>query len=199
MFYIKGYKYYVDTVCSFYITMKLLASEYNFNVSVTNLSKYCQSDERGISCLQYYINAEYCPIYSLYFLYAFSKHGGKHDEASLRNSVRECYISEPSTISRYITKENNILLVTYTSFLMTVLTLLSSRAYFLTKVYEKYRAMQAYEIEILEPSVLQLLQKKLGMIGGRGKDTTKRTKTKAKKAKTKKTTKTQKKQKIQKF
>ena len=162
--------------------MKLLASEYNFNVSITNLSSYCYMDEKGISCLQYYINAEYCPIYSLYFLYTFSKHGGAHDEESLRAATRECYISEPSTISRYITKENNIFLVTYTSFLMTVLTLLTNRSYFLTKVYEKYKELQAFELEVLEPSVLHVLRTKLGKVGGKARKKTRESSNKFRKA-----------------
>ena len=165
IFYIKDKdsKYYIDPVCAFYVSMKLLASEYKFDVTIINISKYCFEDQKGISCPQYYINAEYCPLYSLYFLYIFSRNGGKHDEASLRTAVKDSYISEPSTISRYVTKENNIFLVTYTSFIMTLLTLVSSRSYFLKMVHTKYMDLIIYNIRILEPSVFKLLCKKLGL------------------------------------
>jgi hypothetical protein len=84
-----------------------------------------------------------------------------HDEASLTKAVQECYISEPSTISRFVTKENNILLVTYMSFIMTVLTLISNRLPVLRKVLYKYQEFRPFEIQIVETSVLELLRRKI--------------------------------------
>lgn len=164
----EGEQNYIISVASAYITLKFLSIEYGFKINVRNLSNYCNNSGKGLACLQFYMNAEYCPIYSMYFFLMFAKNGFKCDDDSLRKTVLDTYIVDPKTVSRENNRNNHIFKFVTTSFILTMLTLISNQKGILDMVKEsvqklyKQLAMNPLEpITILESSIYQLLNTKL--------------------------------------
>ena len=160
---------YIFGVVASYITLKFLSMEYGFKIKIQNLSNYCVDKGKGFACVQYHINAEYCPIYSLYFLLMFAKNKYKCDDQSLKKTILDTYIAEnPGNISRGNNRNTTIFKFVSYSFILTLLTFISKDAFILTTIYDKQRLIKEelkdkyrLVIDILEPSVRRLLFKKI--------------------------------------
>ena len=177
MYYSKKDSNYVFAVNSFYILFYYIGKIFNIPVKVINLSSYCYIQEgKGIRCPQYVIDAEYCYIFSLYFIFSYAKNGFPHDEAGLRKSVTDSYIVEPSELKRNPCVETNKFRIIFISFLLTVLTIISDDLevlIFIKNFYDEMKldyyininnntkrtSKQSYTI--LEPSILNLLDIKI--------------------------------------
>lgn len=162
----KGTEYeqtYSMPVATFYIVLKFIAKEYGFKINIKNLSSYCQNSGKGSACLQYYMNAEYCPIYSMYFFLMFAKNGFKCDDESLRKTVLDTYVVSPGQMTRAETRDSLRFRIVIMSFILTVLTLVSNRKEILEHVLlmNDTISMESGGIEILEPSIMRFLVDKL--------------------------------------
>lgn len=80
-----------------------------YKIEFINLNKYClHKDKENYHCVQYVINAEYCYIYSLYFLKKFIDMGGKTGLKDLKNVVTATYIVDPVKLTRANNKDSMI-------------------------------------------------------------------------------------------
>jgi hypothetical protein len=90
------------------------------SVEFINLSDFCiKKSTTEYHCPQYVMNAEYCFLNSLYFLYKWIGLG-KPNSGHLQSVVDACYIVDPSKLSRSNTQESMTYRVIMMSFIITV-------------------------------------------------------------------------------
>jgi tetratricopeptide (TPR) repeat protein len=130
-------------------------------INIINLSlKYCVSKEgKGLRCPQYYINAEYCTIFCLYFLFCYAKNGGPDSDEGLKKTVDDSYIVSPDKLKTEPCIASNKFRLVTLSFILTVLTNISIDTSILRKIEEKYVEMKP-TYEILSAPILALLDEK---------------------------------------
>lgn len=88
---------------------------------VHDLSQYCvQRNGEEFDCPQYYMNAEICTIYSLYFLYAWVAQGKPTTGPGLSQAVHKAYIVEPTEVKRAYTASTLRFRIVMMSFLLSV-------------------------------------------------------------------------------
>lgn len=158
---------YIMPVATFYIVLKFISKEYGFKINIKNLSKFCINSGKGSACLQYYMNAEYCPIYSMYFFLMFAKNGFQCDDESLRKSVEDTYVVSPLSMTRAETRDSLRFRLVTMSFILTVLTFVSNKREILEHVLKQKDAIniESHGIELLEPSVSKFLVDKINTLG----------------------------------
>ncbi len=104
-----------------YAAMTFRQELYDVDVSVNfwDLSKYCirEKNAEEYHCPQYVMDAEYCFMNSLYFLYKWV-HFGKPIGDHLEPVVRACYIIEPHLLKRH---QSMVYRVVMMSFILTAL------------------------------------------------------------------------------
>lgn len=161
---------YIMPVGTFYIVLKFIAKEYGFKINIKNLSTLCINSGRGSACLQYYMNAEYCPIYSMYFFLMFAKNGFRCDDESLRKTVLDTYVIDPGQMTRAETKDSLRFRIVTMSFVLTVLTLVSNKKEILEHVLKMSDTItvETGGIDVLEPSIRKFLVGKLARLGKNG-------------------------------
>lgn len=100
-------------------------SRFNFTlykVKFHNLGKYCAQKEdssQDFHCPQYVMNAEYCYVYSLYFLATWiSHHQATPSNKAFRRAVTDSYIVPPEKLTRSDTRESFIFRIIIMSFTM---------------------------------------------------------------------------------
>lgn len=155
-------KNYLWALNTLYVSLKSYYKALGIPIDIVNLSlKYCiTKNGKGLRCPQYYINAEYCAIFSLYFLFCYAKNNENclDDDACLKKSVEDSYIISPALLNRAPDKATNKFRLVFMSFLLTVLTLVSTDYEVLSKIKERYNQLKPYNI--LEPTILKLLKAK---------------------------------------
>lgn len=80
-----------------------------YKLDFINLNEYCfksPTNPGDFHCSQYVINAEYCYIYSTFFLYKWIEQGHKIHRASLHKAITSTYIVHPSKLTRTDTMES---------------------------------------------------------------------------------------------
>jgi hypothetical protein len=80
-------------------------------IEFINLNTYCfraQKDAEDFHCSQYIINAEYCYIYSVFFLSKWIEFGHRIHKGSFRKAITSTYIVDPVKLTRSNTKESMI-------------------------------------------------------------------------------------------
>lgn len=91
-------------------------------IEFINLNQYCfKKTPEEFHCSQYIMNAEYCYIYSLYFLHKWIEYGSKLHRASLGKAIRSTYIVDPKLLTRADNKESMIYRITMMVFVCQVL------------------------------------------------------------------------------
>lgn len=111
-------------------------------IDFINLNEYCFKESRGAKkedsdfhCSQYVMNAEYCYIYSVFFLHMWMEGGHQLHRTSFRKAIKATYIVDPAKLTRTNTKESVIYRVTMMAFVCsTFLTFLKG----LTKTNKRY-------------------------------------------------------------
>jgi hypothetical protein len=103
-FYRADDKQYIKPICAMYITFQILFQKYvGAPITLVNLSQFCLTTSKGVHCVQYMLDAEYCTIYSFYFFYMYARHGfptnfvGHH---SLPKVVHDTFIVRPADLQR---------------------------------------------------------------------------------------------------
>lgn len=86
-----------------------VADRFEEKIEFINLNKYCyHSSEQEFHCPQYVINAEYCYIYSVFFLKNWIEFGCKTHRANFRKTIKSTYIVKPELLTRANNKESMI-------------------------------------------------------------------------------------------
>lgn len=156
-------KGYIMPAATFYVVLKFIAKEYGFKINIKNLSNFCIDSGKGAACLQYYMNAEYCPIYSMYFFLMFAKNGFQCDDESLRKTVLDTYVIDPRQMTRAETRDSLRFRIVTMSFILTVLTLVSNKKEILEHVLKMNDTLtqEMGGIDVLVPPVYGVLVSKL--------------------------------------
>lgn len=91
-----------------YTDKAFISSRFEEKIEFIDLNKYCFTiNEAGdFHCSQYIINAEYCYIYSVFFLSKWLEFGHHLHRASLRKAIKSTYVVDPSKLTRANTKES---------------------------------------------------------------------------------------------
>ena len=92
-----------------YAERALVSERFNQKIEFINLNTYCFQKESGEHhCSQYIMNAEYCYIYSLYFLHKWAEFGAKLHRNSFKKAIKTTYIVEPEKLTRLNNKDSMI-------------------------------------------------------------------------------------------
>ncbi len=146
-----------------YINYYLLAKMHNIPLQIDNLSQLCPSTEKGKHCVQYIMNAEYCSMFSLYFLYLYAKAGCPSDLSEIQPIIEATFMSsDPGKMNRKVCAETNKFKIKITSFMLSVLALfLQDKKDFLGIVYSLASDLKSHNgITYLHPDLE-------GVAGGR--------------------------------
>lgn len=96
-------------------------SRFETKFEFINLNEYCfkpnPEKPADFHCSQYVINAEYCYIYSVFFLHKWIEFGSKLHRATFRKAITATYIVHPSKLTRTNTKESMIYRVVMMQFI----------------------------------------------------------------------------------
>lgn len=121
-----------------YTDRAFVSSRFVEKIDFINLNEYCFKESKESSdfhCSQYVMNAEYCYIYSVFFLHMWMEGGHRLHRTSFRKAIKATYIVDPAKLTRTNTKESVIYRVTMMCFVCsTFLSFLKS----LTKTHKKY-------------------------------------------------------------
>lgn len=133
-----------------YAERAFVSSRFHPKIEFLNLNAYCfHKVPEEFHCTQYIMNAEYCYVYSLYFLEKWVEFGCKLHRASFRKAIRSTYVVEPEKLTRINNKESMIYRVVMMAFLCrTFLTYLKSlrkkERQYIPHVQEHIRRIRAY-------------------------------------------------------
>lgn len=190
MYYERKDSSYTLIVNTMYIMIRLLSINKEIKLKILNLSKlFCINDERkGIHCVQYIIDAQYCSIYSLYFLFLYAKANFPKDLNDIKKVVHNTFISEnPIDIKRNPCKKTNEFRLVMMSFILTVLLLISddiSTLKLIKKIYDDVNSNEYFKnnkiikksnYSLIHPNMLLYLEDEIkrlesvNTIGGRRK------------------------------
>jgi hypothetical protein len=86
-----------------------ISSRFEQKIEFINLNEYCfHKDPTEFHCSQYIMNAEYCYVYSLYFLHKWLGFGAKLHRASFKKAIKSTYIVPPEKLTRENNKDSMI-------------------------------------------------------------------------------------------
>lgn len=108
-----------------YIYYYLMSKYTNIPVKLINLSALCPETPKGKHCVQYQINAEYCPMYCTYFLYLYAKNDYPTERDKLQDVINKTFIVPPLKLERKVCIETNIFKIKMMSFMLHVCILYS--------------------------------------------------------------------------
>lgn len=112
-----------------YTDRAFVESRFEENIEFIDLNKYCfkTNDQGDFHCSQYVMNAEYCYIYSVYFLSKWVEFGHHLHRSSFKKAITSTYVVDPSKLTRANTKESMTYRLVLMSFICrTFLTYLKS-------------------------------------------------------------------------
>lgn len=93
-----------------------------------DLAEYCHhKTSKEYHCPQYVMNAEYCHLYSLMFLYLWVEHGLPKSKRGMSTTVRSTYLVKPHHLTRADTRESMLFRVITMAFTVAVLDTYMSR------------------------------------------------------------------------
>lgn len=119
---------YLFGITTLYIAMKAYSILKNIPITIQNISSLCYVDPKsGIRCAQYIMNASYCLIYSLYFIFCHLKNGSKCDADTLQRTINDTYVVEPSLLTRVQCRNNNEFRIVIFSFALTALAIMTNK------------------------------------------------------------------------
>jgi hypothetical protein len=105
-----------------YAAMAFQSRRFDVDIDFINLSDHClRKNEEEYHCPQYMMDAEYCYLNSLFFLYKWVQHGKPLDTEGLASVVHSCYVVDPNKLTRANTHESMTYRVIMMSFIASVL------------------------------------------------------------------------------
>lgn len=97
----------------------LVKENFQKNINFIPLSKFCyHKTPEEFHCSQYVINAEYCYLYAIYFLFQWIYHGKLLTTSSFKKVVEATYIVSPKNLSRINNKDSMIYRVIMMAFIV---------------------------------------------------------------------------------
>ncbi len=121
--------------------LEWIKQEAKYKFTVHDLSDYCiKKNDKEFDCPQYHINAEYCYMFSLHFLYTWASLGKPITPEGFQNSVRKSYIIPMEKLSRAYTFDTLRYRIIMMSFIVTILT-----KYFLLLTKEQKGLLPEYQ------------------------------------------------------
>ena len=94
------------------------SERFNEKIEFINLNTYCfHKIPEEFHCSQYVINAEYCYLYSMYFLDKWLEFGAKLHRATFQKTIKATYIVKPDMLTRANNKESMIYRVIMMSYI----------------------------------------------------------------------------------
>ena len=101
-----------------YIQRAFVEKRFEKNIEFIDLTKYCfRKTPQELHCPQYVMNAEYCYLYSLYFLHKWIEFGAKLHRASFRKAITASFIVKPNLLTRVNNKDSMIYRVVMMAFI----------------------------------------------------------------------------------
>lgn len=101
-----------------YTDRAFVKDRFKEKIEFINLNEYCfHKSEIDFHCSQYIMNAEYCYIYSLFFLKKWLDNGAKLHRATFKKSIVQTYIVKPELLTRSNSKESMIYRVIMMAFI----------------------------------------------------------------------------------
>ncbi len=102
--------YYKDEKRSYdYAERSFVASRFDQAISFVNLHQYCyHKTPKEFHCSQYVMNAEYCYIFSLYFLFVWIHMGCKRKLTAFQKAIEATYVVSPEKLTRADNRESMI-------------------------------------------------------------------------------------------
>lgn len=92
-----------------YAERAFVSDRFTQKIEFINLNVYCyHKDPEEFHCSQYIMNAEYCYVYSLFFLHSWIKFGSKLHRNNFRKVITATYIVDPEKLTRANNKESMI-------------------------------------------------------------------------------------------
>ena len=102
-----------------YAERTFISSNFEKKINFMALSEYCfHKTPEEFHCSQYVINAEYCYVYAVYFLFQWINHGKALNKASFKTVVESTYIVSPESLSRANNKDSMIYRVIMMAFIV---------------------------------------------------------------------------------
>ncbi len=125
MYYVReheGFKHaYIWAIHSFAYCILKFSKYHGIPVKLSNFSELCHRSPKGIHCAQYMINAEYCMIYSLYFIYLYASHGYPKSVSGMQSVINATFVSDPAELKRNPCKATNRFRLILMSFILNVM------------------------------------------------------------------------------
>jgi hypothetical protein len=122
---VESEKSYTWAITTAHITCMNWATNKQIKFQFHDLSKYCVTQgswlkkSDNIHCVQYMIDAEYCPVLCLYFYVVYIMKRMPTTENGLKNVVEECFIVSPRKLNRGNFVSTNTFRITFFAFLLT--------------------------------------------------------------------------------
>jgi len=102
-----------------YAERTFVSKNFEKKINFIPLSDYCyHKTPEEFHCSQYVINAEYCYIYAVYFLFQWINHGKLLTKKSFKKVVESTYIVSPENLSRANNKDSMIYRVIMMAFVV---------------------------------------------------------------------------------
>jgi hypothetical protein len=157
-----------------YVTMKLLSIRYGIKIKMINLGTFCAPKEKNGRiipyCPQYVVDAQYCNMYVLYFMYCYGKNRSPIDFEGLAKVVQDTFIVTPTDLQRDNCAAINIFSLRMMSFILTACVCLGKNKPLLTAVRDTFRAVYkgGSGYSLLSPPFREQVLKDLEDLGGIG-------------------------------
>ena len=160
----ENYTWGVNTL---YITLtliaKIYASELNSNshhtLNIINLSLFCLKNEKGIHCSQYIINAEYCSMYCMYFLFLYGQQNFPKDLNSIEKIITNTFIVEPANLIRNPCRDTNIFKIVMFNFILSILIIITEDLEILRQINDiNLEYYNKYNYNLITDDLLEYLQ-----------------------------------------
>jgi hypothetical protein len=92
-----------------YAERAFVSDRFSQNITFINLNEYCyHKTPAEFHCSQYIMNAEYCYVYSCFFLETWVDLGGKLHRQSFKKAIEATYIVDPANLTRANNRESMI-------------------------------------------------------------------------------------------
>lgn len=106
-----------------YARMTFQSRRFEHRIQFIDLSQYClrKGQEGEYHCPQYSMDAEYCYINSLFFLYKWVQLGSSISNQGLQRAVEACYIIDPEMLTRSNNRETMVYRMVMMSFIVSSL------------------------------------------------------------------------------
>lgn len=168
IYYERQNKIFTWAVNTLYITLTLLSKKYasepnnptNHSLNIINLSLFClKNKEGGIHCPQYIIDAEYCSMYCMYFLFLYGQQNFPKDLNSIKTIIKNTFIVEPEKLKRNPCRDTNIFRIVMINFILSILIIITKNLTILKKINTiNTKYFEKYNYNLITDDLLEYLQ-----------------------------------------